>query len=454
MEIKNPDSSWDQKTYERVLSVSFVIGNGNRKEEIYNSYLKSDLGSSSPNRETWEAYYEYLRIRSNEGNWTKLSQLSKEHPGNPEIQKYLARAYEFAEENKMAARYYKIAAQITSAVKEKMEYYTRAATNYAKLGEQLEVESLVGELKNMAPKVEDGYLLLTVSMRAISLHLEDKDALWGLSERILELDPGNFDNHFDLAYKYSIGEKNELALFHYLKIPFQQRHSVAWNNIGVTFERLEIPGKSVEAYNFSKKEGETLASSNLAKILIKVGFISEAEELCREAMKNEACHQNVVHYLSDIKKIPHQEAEKESKCINKALPISNFYRQYGEALTAQPFHEEDPSNWRGPKCKLDVKISEGAIFARGSYEIPGGFGLLSPKPNIAHPLGNLFSPKEQCEVIYDAKMKGRTFKGLLHQSWGKNSGDSVTSSGERTEETEVLMVLSETLDEIFVYEKK
>ena len=302
-ESLNPDPSWDQQAYERALSVSIIFNDLEMSNKIYNEYLKSDLGYDSPNRETWEAYYEYLLIRESQGgSWTKLTQLSNQYPDNQRIQKYLAQSYESVGENEMAAACYKILVLKAPDDREKMKFYAGAAINYAKVGKKQEVESLVEDLKNIASKVEQGNLLLIGSMRALSANSEEKDDLWGLSERLLELNPGDLEARFDLAYRYSNEDKTELALFHYLKIPFQQRQPVAWNNLGVVFETLGMPGKSINAYNFSRDSGETLAISNLAKNLIKVGFIDEAEKLCQEAMKKTDCHQNVVHYLSDIRK--------------------------------------------------------------------------------------------------------------------------------------------------------
>ena len=114
---------------------------------------------------------------------------------------------------------------------------------------------------------------------------------------------------------------------------------------------------------------------------------------------------------------------------------------------------ESASEWQGPEFKLYVEISEGKIFATGTYENFGA-SALGPIRLLGLTPFKTTLQKEQCKVTYEGEMKGRTFKGSLSKSWGKFSGDTVLSSDERIEETEVLMVISETLTEISVYEKK
>ena len=63
-------------------------------------------------------------------------------------------------------------------------------------------------------------------------------------ERILALKPDDIATRSNLALKQSERGNNDLALHHYLKIPFPDRSSAAWNNIGVTFEKFKAFGKS------------------------------------------------------------------------------------------------------------------------------------------------------------------------------------------------------------------
>ena len=64
-----------------------------------------------------------------------------------------------------------------------------------------------------------------------------------------------------LAYKHSEIGNNDLALQHYLRIPYGERHQTTWNNLGVSFDRFDMPGKSVSAYRKAAEAGETLITA-------------------------------------------------------------------------------------------------------------------------------------------------------------------------------------------------
>ena len=95
-------------------------------------------------------------------------------------------------------------------------------------------------------------------------------------ERSVELAPSRIDKRFSLAYQHSQLGNNDVALFHYLRIPSQDRSAVAWNNLGVAFDALNMPGKAVDAYRKSEDMSETLAMSNLGYKLLSAGFVTEA----------------------------------------------------------------------------------------------------------------------------------------------------------------------------------
>ena len=124
---------------------------------------------------------------------------------------------------------------------------------------------------------------------------KDKDLLFGACERILQLHPDDSETRFSLAHQYSEADQEGLSLFHYLKIPYQEREVGAWNNLGVQFDQCNLPGKSVDAYRKAEELGETLAMSNLAQKFISSGFLREADEICNRAMKIKDFHQNVGH---------------------------------------------------------------------------------------------------------------------------------------------------------------
>src|SRR5262249_54775087 len=156
----------------------------------------------------------------------------------------------------------------------------------------------------LVSKVSDGELVLLETLRKVADFYKDKDLLFGVLERILQFHPDDFETRFSLAFNYSEAAQNELSLLHYLKIPYEDRGSVTWKNLGVAFDHCNLSSKSVDAYRKAEEAGETLAMSNLAQKFISSGFLCEANEVCKRAMSIEGFHQNVSHAVSRIKAIP------------------------------------------------------------------------------------------------------------------------------------------------------
>ena len=107
--------------------------------------------------------------------------------------------------------------------------------------------------------------------------------------------------------------------------------------------------------------------SNLAQKLLKSGFLMEATELCDRAIKITDYHQNVGHAIGKIKAVPIEEERKEKEVLDKAKPLSEFYREYGRAI-AQDNVTDIAGRWRGPDCELQITIKGNMFMADGNYE--------------------------------------------------------------------------------------
>jgi len=72
--------------------------------------------------------------------------------------------------------------------------------------------------------------LLKVLKTIAELEKRDEELL-AILERIVEIDPSDNDARFSLAYANSNHGHRDLALLHYLRIPYQERSSMVWNNL-------------------------------------------------------------------------------------------------------------------------------------------------------------------------------------------------------------------------------
>jgi hypothetical protein len=199
--------------------------------------------------------------------------------------------------------------------------------------------------------------------------------------------------------------------------------------------------------------GNSLAMSNLAKKLITAGFLEEAEEICNRAFKVKDYHKNVLDDVSRIKAIPEQEEKEEKTILEKIKPLSDFYREYGCASL-----RDNPGNldgqWRGPLCDLTVTIRNNSFTATGTYE---SGGTVLNYLSLATALDVTPNKKKSYNVKYEGQVFGRTIKGFFIESVDEEphlvSPRTLLGSSETDNKMEVLMILSDSLEEISVYEK-
>lgn len=196
-------------------------------------------------------------------------------------------------------------------------------------------------------------------------------------EAIARINPDDYENRFALAYAHSEIGSSDLALHHYLLIPSGKRDAITWNNLGVAFQELSVRGKSVAAFRKSAGEGETLAMSNLAYRLMNSGFLDEAGEEIKRAMKADEPHRNVGEAHAALSDIPETENKKLREIEEKVRPKAEFYHRLSVAAL-RPNIAELASDWVGPKGPITVRL-DGTLFeAKWEYEVEGNalVGLL------------------------------------------------------------------------------
>ena len=325
-----------------------------------------------------------------------------------------------------------------------------ALLDFAKAGRKEQASEVLSNMKSLAVKVADGEVLIINALRELKDIESNKDLFCGLMERFLQLHPDDVKSRFTLAYTYSQSDQAELSLYHYLKIPNQERTPIAWNNIGVQFDHFDLAGKSVDAYRTAENLGETLAMSNLARKLLRAGFLKEAQEICNRALQVENYHKNVGYTIQQIKSAPEEEDNKEKGPLARAIPLSEFYRNYGRAAVRNEIVEH-AGRWRGPDYELQIKIKGSEFFAEGEYEVPRlGFG-----PALVGMLGGAATPEtDRYRIKYSGQTYGYTVKcSVIREEIGK---PIILRSllTQMMDETPALMVVSDDLREIRVYERR
>lgn len=243
---------------------------------------------------------------------------------------------------------------------------------------------------------------------------------------------------------------NDLALLHYLDIPPVERSSFAWNNLGVEYEKFKLSGKSIGAYRRAESLQNTLAMSNIAYGYIDAGFLPEAEEICKKAMSFDDYDNRVNEAISRAKNVPDEEARKEDEVLERARPISHFFANYGHALL-YPNCQIDGSTWDGPLCRLNIAIEEEHFTASGEYEKEFERNTLAKA--FANVTG-VQQPKKRYAVSYEGRVIGRAVIGTLHIQEQNGTSGPTSLLGKYTKDSDVLLIISASTEEIVVYERQ
>ncbi|MDA8135711.1 MAG: hypothetical protein M0T82_13915 [Desulfobacteraceae bacterium] len=452
-----PKTEWDYDIYRFALIESIVVENLEAESRINSAFLKSPIAQTPNGLASWTAFGQYYHLwKGKDGSLETMEQLAKKSPEVGDVQFYLGRAYEIYKDYQKAGQAYVHAAGQATDTQDRLYNLGEAVKAYSRGGIKSEAESICESIRQEVLQSGEGEKKLVEALREVAGINSDMDIYYALSERLLELNPGDTDTRFNLAYKYSQGKEEKLSLFHYLRIPNGERSGGTWNNLGVQYDHFQIVSSSVKAYRKAEQAGETLAMSNIASKLIQSGFLAEAEEICKKAMAAKDYHKNVNHSMARIKEIPEEDTKKEDAIVKEAAPYSDFYKAYGKALCkGSPI--DCTGSWEGPKCRLSLKIQGQRFNAEGNYEFLFKNhlrGLLNSALYLG--AGAMAESSGKRVVKYVGTLSGHAITGLItEESEGDQSAsakallDGLASRAER----HLLMVVSESLDEIRVYDK-
>lgn len=439
-----PDVSWDLEKYQNAFLSKLINKDAKGAEEIEAAYLETAEGREEEKAAEWRAWLESWRIFIGQGgSLEKIKELSVEFPDNIKIITELANVLSKFEDNLGAAKKYSIAADKSEDEIEEAQRLRRlAALQFARAGKLNQAETILSKQRAWVCSKPDHEFELLSTFRQLAEIKKDDDLLIEVMERVVKIKPDDYDTRFSLAYNHSNNGNRDLALHHYLQIPWAERSAMVWNNLGVSFENFSMPEKAVQAYRKSASEGETLAMSNLGNKLMQAGFTAEAGTEFDKAIKIEDFHRNVGEGITALRDISEHEAEKESKTLEKARDKIAFYQLLGKAIV-QPDIKEISSNWRGPVCDLFVTITDNKFRAVGEYERQPnalGSGLLATKTT-------------RHKVEYIGALFGRRAYGTIkRRSLDDNPEPLTTALGSAGIETNFLLIINEGLKKISIME--
>jgi|HubBroStandDraft_1064217.scaffolds.fasta_scaffold04042_4 tetratricopeptide (TPR) repeat protein len=451
-EWNQPRPDWKLRDYERAIFFAVLDDDAASEEKISTAFLTSPAGADEIDRRKWEAVIEYHKIGLDKnGNLTRLKELAEKSPAIGIVWANLGRAYRQLDEHLSAARAVDQAIAAETDPLYLIRFLGEGAVEYYKAGDHSQADSLLARMRGLA----DGGTERESEILAAELEFADaageSQVYVACLERLLEIDPGDIDRRFSLAYKYADIKMDADALFHYLKIPRSARTQTSWNNLGVSYSEVGMPGRSVDAYREGERLGGTLAMANLAGKLTDAGFFEEAGEILATALKVEDHHKNVDTALATLKGAPEKEDKKLDEVFGKASRLSEYYRNFGRSL-ACPDVDITPSNWRGPQFQVAVaRQHPKEIVFSGSYEVDR-YGALAAALMGPGFLGSVDPGKDRYLIEYRGVTRGRTTTGKVTRT---KQGEKPRSSllGGTDQETTFLMWLSEDGNAIAVLER-
>lgn len=450
-EYLKPKQDWTRRNYEIAL-MHFVSAKSREDEEnISKKFIESGLCANERTEIEWTALREYFHIvLSDDGSMDRMKALVKKHPDCAEVYKYYARGLQHFGEYGKAAEMYCEALEKEDDPERKLKRFCDYLLALVKSGNDCLVSNVLEKAKLFALEVDDGEAILLTCLNEIA-EIQGNDIFYvAYLESIVAIRPDDSNLRFKLAYAHSDKGRENLALLHYLKIPYQSRSAVAWNNLGVSHSALNLDALSIEAYRKSEEMGETLAMSNLARKLMGAGFLVEAEELCMRAMAIKEHHKNVDDALYQIKQKKEDEDKEKEKILDSARREHEFYRDFGYAAISslcQPYE----GLLQGVKCQLRVQIKDDIFKAYGNYEQPNFANAL-----VTARLG--IKTEEETETIkysitYSANLTGMAGVGKVTvEQVGKKTGFRGLLETDRSSK-DILIIVTDDFSRVRVFEK-
>lgn len=427
-----PQDDWDRDKYEQVYLSAVASEDDSAAIKISDAFRDSKLAEQAEELAAWEASEEYWQLSFGKGgSLKKLEEVASKHQYNSEIQNYLGVAYIKYAKHDAAAECFEKAANHAKNDTIRLNHYCSAARAMAHANDRDGIDRLISEMKLLISNVNDGDSTVLSAIKEIA-KVTAEDELWfGVSEALLNIRPDDTSSRFRIAYKYSDLGQRTLALAHYIRIPVRERDGATWNNLGVECEHAKLPYKATVAYQKSESLGGTLATSNLASKLINVGFLEQAGEMCKKALRKDDCNNNVSHSLSRTGDIPDEEVKSLNDLIDGIKDLAEFWLNFGKVVL-----EDDAANFdgtwqeQGLSYEFSVTTDKNSFVAVGRYEVtssalssalfPSTSGTSKPKVYEVRYKGRIIGRSVACDCTRELVEGSKSTPSLL-------AGDDVES---------------------------
>lgn len=376
-----------------------------QQREVDEAFRRSSLSSSAEELEVWEARTNLTRML--DGGLSSLQAIRTgvlKYPTNPHLHRILGDALKHHGDTDGAFSQYSIALDCANDVMDAARSMERIATLPKPRLDRENARAKLLALPQGDPRSDTS---LCLAMRTLAMSTGMSQIAQSIDELRVKQTPEDVTLKFSLAHSFDKDDA-DLSMLHYESIPKEERTSMAWNNLGVSYSNLHMPGLAIAAYEIASQRGETIADGNLANLLVHAGFYEMARTRAKKAIVVPDHHSNVVAALSNIDQGQAEEGDKRAAAINNAQKKQDFLRLLGNAAL-QPGNADVVGTWQTPEGTLEISVTpDGSYLATGEI-------VRQREVNSLHQLfiGTPVSTTERTVVTVALSRFGDAFEGTF-----------------------------------------
>lgn len=403
-----PDETWDLKRYIHVYMVAVLVGRHEEMIAIDAAYRASSLVRGPEDLAVWDAACDWVYVSKGESRGIeRFRDKVERYPNNPLLRDYLGRVLNHYGESVGAKGEFDSAARLSNDIDFVSAVITRATNTSDQQQTTIDVRSYRQLLVTTAGAEVIRVPAALSAMRLLAEKEELEFVSRGIDELRIRSKPDDVGLRFDVAHRYGEDGQSALAMQHYLAIPHRERNGTVWNNLGVAFALLGMPGQAVNAYLIASEKGETIADGNLAQKLLSAGFLDQAKARAEAAVRIEGHHENVVSVLAAIQTTKAEEVTKEADAVAAAKLQQEFLVRLGLAALS-PVEADIAGFWETQDGPIEMRRqADGSWFGKAEIEVD---------PPAA--LGIMFSPvrtKQTVDIEYHFKRFGNALEGTVRR---------------------------------------
>jgi tetratricopeptide (TPR) repeat protein len=406
-----PTPEWTTREYEWKYFLALKFEKVEAANKIDEAYRASPSASSPSSLAVWQASKEIAAMRAGQrADVPLIRSLASSFPDEPRLREFTGRALAYYGDERGAGEAFISAVNISSDMQAAARVTKRALDLASVKTEPTQVMALRQRLLEIPAESHPDKVAFVGAMESVAFAAKIEDIAAAIAEAGVSFAPEDHAARFELARRYSENDQNELSMLHYEAIPWSERGGMAWNNLGVSYARLQMSGMAITAYEKAAEMEETIAQGNLAQKLLSAGFFDDARKRTEATISIEGHHESLIGVLARISEARDSEVEAHNAAKAKASSRQNALKEIGlAALVAGG--PNIVGEWDTADCTLTISDN-----GDGTYT---GVGDVSREVS-SRALGIGFGPRlnksiERRQVRLELIRMGNAMEGTLNE---------------------------------------